>query len=252
MIDLSSLADGALCPGCDTIKTLNHFTRFLTGAEARYQGYAGNVRVKVETKLCRACQPKRKPLSHRRAGELRQMVESGDIDLMTAEHIQKKRLSRAWMSRQVKGVQQAARRWEADLKVLLLGPAEKHPKTGAVRRMRGVDDPPSMAKHVHQVDSWLRYRANQQMRGKDPGATTTPLYQFMVAYLKALKREMERIKSAQMFNPAKVTATRWEELVDRNLWFELRRKWNNLTPEDRRGLVRVTPDLVMYTPDESQ
>ena len=98
----------------------------------------------------------------------------------------------------------------------------------------------------------MRYRADQQAKGKDPGATATPLYQFMVAYLKALKREMERIKSAQMFNPAKVTATRWEELVSKDLWLSLRRAWNDLAPEDRRGLVRVTPDLVMYTPDESK
>lgn len=244
MIDIESLADGALCPGCNTIKTLKHFTRFLSGAEARYQGYAGNVRVKVETKLCKSCQPKRKPLSKRRAGELRQMVETGDIDLVTAEHIQKKRLSRAWLSRQFKGVQQAIKKREEQLKVLLLGPVEKDPETKKVKRLQGADDPPSMAKHIMQVDSWLRYQA------KKPGATKTPLYQFMAWYFKELKQEKERIKTAQMFHPAPIKATRWEELAHEEVWRRVRRKWADLAPEDRRGLTRVTPDLVMYNPEE--
>ena len=239
MINLDSLSDGAVCPECNDIKPLKEFTRFLTRAEALSRGYVANVRVKVETKLCKSCQPKARPPSKLRAGELRQRVSSGDLDPITAALIHKKRLARAKISRKLKRGEQSERVWKEQLMTLLAGPKDKG------KRQQGRTAPPSMTQHIIQVDNWVRYSEKQ-------GKTNTPLYQFMVAYLEKVRHERERIKNRQEFNPAKVTATRWEELVSKDLWLSLRRAWNDLTPEDRRGLVRVTPDLVMYTPDESK
>jgi hypothetical protein len=240
MTNLENLGRGGYCSRCNTIKPIEHFTRYLTNAEALSRGYAANYRVKVETSTCKDCRPKARPPSKLRAAELRQRVSSGDLDEVTAGYIHRKRLARAAMSRKVGRAKQAQRVWQEQLATLVVG--QKDEQTG--KRKQGRNDPPSMTQHIIQVDNWVRHQA------KKPGATETPLYKFMVAYLEKVRHERERIKNHQLFNPGPVVATRWEELVDKVLWMELRLAWADLTPEDRRGLVRVTPDLVLYNPEE--
>jgi hypothetical protein len=247
MTNLENLGRGGYCSRCNTIKPIEHFTRYLTNAEAKSRGYAANYRVKVETSTCKDCRPKARPPSKLRAAELRQRVSSGDLDPITAGYIHKKRLARATISRKLGRAKQAYRTWQEQLMVLLLGEWEKKLVDGKLRnvkRKQGRNDPPSLTQHIIQVDNWVRHQA------KKPGATETPLYKFMVAYLEKVRHERERIKNHQLFNPGPVVATRWEELVDKALWMELRLAWADLTPEDRRGLVRVTPDLVLYNPEE--
>lgn len=101
-------AKAALCPKCGEIKALGLFEYYISRLDAKQQGYAGTMRVKKESTLCNVCRPKRRPLARKTKREVHNMVVSGDMSLLKATALVKKRKESA-AAAQTRGV---IMRWE--------------------------------------------------------------------------------------------------------------------------------------------
>lgn len=79
------------CAKCNKTLPLSAFKRLLTLAETKARGKDGNRRMVVESKNCRACQPKRKPPRKLTRKELVSRATSGDLHPTRAKLILAKR-----------------------------------------------------------------------------------------------------------------------------------------------------------------
>lgn len=95
------------CAKCKEILPRNDFIYRLSRAQAKAQGYAGNVMVDAVSTLCRACRPRRK-LSDLTARELRTKVEFGELHSATAEAMIERRNAKA-LAKQTRA---ARMRWD--------------------------------------------------------------------------------------------------------------------------------------------
>ena len=79
------------CSKCGAHRPLADFKRLLTRAQMKARGYLGHVRMEIESKLCKDCQPRAKPLEQLTIKQLRNRVASGDLNEMLADSIIKER-----------------------------------------------------------------------------------------------------------------------------------------------------------------
>lgn len=94
------LSDGpgyraAMCSKCGAIKPIKDFQRRMSKAYAQGMGKAAGVGMVVESSMCKACQPKPKPVHKLTRKELHNKVQSGDVHAMVAEAVLEKRHTRA-------------------------------------------------------------------------------------------------------------------------------------------------------------
>jgi len=68
----------AVCTKCGAVKPLAEFKRRLSRAQSQARGYAAVHALEIESSMCKACQPKAKPLKERAQRELKVMAASGD------------------------------------------------------------------------------------------------------------------------------------------------------------------------------
>jgi hypothetical protein len=80
-----------LCAQCQRIKPHAQFKRLLTRAQSKARGYVGHHRVEIDSKLCKDCQPKLKPVERLTKKEIRNRVAAGDMHPMIGEGIIKER-----------------------------------------------------------------------------------------------------------------------------------------------------------------
>ena len=215
---MENLQRGGYCSACNTIKPIAEFMRTLTHAQAKARGYSGMRRVEIESKLCKDCQPKPRPVSALPAGEIKHRVGIGALDPITANHVLNKRRARAALKRKVFGAQQAQKKWDADLKAVLK----------------------PMSAHIESVDNWIRY---QNKKGIAPDA---PSVVFMVGYLALLRRQREHIKYDHLMHPKPVTQTAWQQFTPFEERLELWKKWDEMPPDERRLMLRTPPLLATY------
>lgn len=79
------------CASCGVLSPLADFKRLLTRAQTKARGYVGTHRVEIDSKLCKHCQPKPKPLEKMTKKELLNKVASGDVHSFLADSILKER-----------------------------------------------------------------------------------------------------------------------------------------------------------------
>lgn len=79
------------CADCGAFKPRAEFKRLLTRAQSKARGYVGTHRVEIDSKLCKSCQPKPKPLEKLTKKELLNKVASGDVNSFLADSIIKER-----------------------------------------------------------------------------------------------------------------------------------------------------------------
>ena len=79
------------CKSCGETKPLAEFRYKLTRAQMKAQGYAGNVLVTAEGRLCKYCRPRKKPRSKLTRKELVTKASSGDLHPFVAQSIIAKR-----------------------------------------------------------------------------------------------------------------------------------------------------------------
>lgn len=98
-----------MCSECGVFQPPANFKRLLTRAQTVARGYVGTHRVEIESKMCKNCQPKPKPLHKLTKKELHNKVESGDVNKFVAESIIKERLDTVNQRRAAK----TSARWAA-------------------------------------------------------------------------------------------------------------------------------------------
>lgn len=79
------------CAHCGAFRPHADFKRLLTRAQTKARGYVGHHRVEIDSKLCKDCQPKPKPVERLSKKEIRNRVAAGDMHPMLAEGIIKER-----------------------------------------------------------------------------------------------------------------------------------------------------------------
>lgn len=108
---------GALCTKCRTIKPAAEFKRRLSRAQSLARGYQASVRLEIDSSLCKACQPRRKPLAERSINEVRNLVATGEMrEAVALDYIKKRKeqlsfdrrnaMEKYWLSVRVKPLRQ--------------------------------------------------------------------------------------------------------------------------------------------------
>lgn len=80
-----------LCAQCGMLKPHAQFKRLLTRAQTKARGYVGHHRVEIDSKLCKDCQPKAKPVERLTKKEIHNRMVAGDMHPMIAEGIIRER-----------------------------------------------------------------------------------------------------------------------------------------------------------------
>jgi len=68
----------AVCTKCGAVKPLAEFKRRLSRMQSQARGYVGAHALEIESSMCKACQPKAKPLKEQTQRTLKNMAASGD------------------------------------------------------------------------------------------------------------------------------------------------------------------------------
>lgn len=79
------------CAKCGAFRPHADFKRLLTRAQTKARGYVGHHRVEIDSKMCKDCQPKAKPVERLSNKEIRNRVAAGDMHPMIADGIIKDR-----------------------------------------------------------------------------------------------------------------------------------------------------------------
>ena len=90
------------CSKCGAHKPLAEFKRLLTRGQMQGRGYLGHVRMEIESKLCKACQPKPKTIDQLTIKQIQTRVATGDINQVLADSIIKERLATSNQRRSAK------------------------------------------------------------------------------------------------------------------------------------------------------
>ena len=192
------------CTKCKATKPLAAFRYKLTRAQAKQQGYAGNVLVTAEGKVCVECRPKRKPLSKLTNKELEAKAATGDVPLAIA----KARIA-------------------------------QHKKDANLLRKRARVE----RWHEVWADAWAPLWADMQadIEGANGKASyyrkrkSPEKVKFYEAYVAALRKEMTRLKYDFRQKPHRPKYTKWEEYVPEDIQHSLKQLWESMPLADRIG-----------------
>jgi hypothetical protein len=79
------LMEGVQCAKCGQVKPRFDFERTVSKAQSKAWGYAGNVPLTIESKLCSVCQPTPKDIKQKSIKQIQAMIASGDIGSVEGE-----------------------------------------------------------------------------------------------------------------------------------------------------------------------
>ena len=208
------------CAKCGAHKPLAEFKRLLTRAQMKARGYLGHVRMEIESKLCKACQPKPKTIEQLTIKQIRTRVSTGDINEMLAESIIKERLATVNQRRSAK----TSARW-----------AQIHHKAWQ-------DLVYSISEEVTIVRQQLKY-ANTL---KDPLR-----YRYANTYLGLLNTLRARLRFAALKPQGAPESTYWAEHFDPEDKTLVREVWEAI-PLATRTRMKIPLLLVHRAGDEGE
>lgn len=202
------------CPKCNETKPLKEFRYKLTRKQAQQQGYAGNVLVTAEGKVCKVCRPKRKSINRMTTKELMNKAASGDVHPFIA----KSRIEN--IKKDARALQKRGRKegwyklWMSWMKELLA------PLTEDIRRTQ------------HQI------RHSEKM-GKHE----------RVQFLKVYEKDLQKLKAKMLYDqrtkPREPEFCCWQEYFPMERARELRELFAQI-PEKHRIEMRTLPTMVRY------
>lgn len=107
------------CAKCEDSYPLSHFRYRSTLAQAKAWGRTGNIRVLCESKHCRNCRAKPKPLSKLSAKDIHNKVHSGDMHPYVAKHTLADKERRGRNKQAISSRNRWIKEWKAELKAVL-------------------------------------------------------------------------------------------------------------------------------------
>ena len=206
------------CAKCGESHTLDQFKYHSTLAQSKAWGKSGNVRMLLESKLCKTCRPKRKPPAQLTAKEIHNRVRSGDMSEYTAKML------RAKLARDERNAQAIAARkrwekqWKAELKEVLT------PITKEIISAR-----------------------NMSMYARDKGYVDKA--NFYHAYCGLLRHEKIHAEMNYSIKPRRPASAKWADYIHPNVFTQIREMWATLPPAFKHSHI---PLLIKYRPDGAQ
>lgn len=206
-----------VCKKCKVTKPLSGFRYKLTRAQMKAQGYAGNVLVTAEGKVCKDCRPKRKPPREMTNKELMTKAASGDIHPFIAKaRIEQNKID-ANLLRKAGRINHWEKLWAKEWEEVL-APMRTHlRKQGQVKRL-----------------AMLYGRKSK--------------YTFLEIYTATLRKEMARLTLHYKTQLCRAPYTRWEEYIPEEVQAKINAAWLAM-PTEERVRMRGKPDMVNYKYD---
>ena len=203
------------CAKCGESHPIAHFTYLATLAQSKAWGRAGNVRMSLESKNCKACRPKRKPPTKLSAKEIHNRVQTGDMNNFIADKLREKRQRDARNKQGMASRNRWYSEWKAELKDALM------PITREIVSARNAWIYAKEKGYVDKAEFYFRYHA-------------------------ILKHEKAHIELSYATNPRRPHSARWADYLADNVFTIVREMWAALPPVYKHSRI---PLLIKHRPD---
>ena len=203
------------CAKCGESRPLNDFTYLATYAQSKAWGRAGNVRMSLESKNCKACRPKRKPPTKLSAKEIHNRVQTGDMNVLVAKHLREKQAQDERNKQAMAARKRWLKVWKAELADAL------KPITKEIASARKAWEYARDKGYVDKAEFYFEYHA-------------------------MLKHEKTHAEMQQLINPSRPPSSRWADYVGSAVFTRVREMWAALPPIHKQSR---TPLLIRYRPD---
>jgi len=203
------------CAKCGASHPLNQFTYLATYAQSKAWGRAGNVRMEITSKLCKACRPKRKPTSKLTKKDLHNKVQTGDLNAYLAQSL------------------------------LVVRQRDAHNKQGMASRKRWLKAWKERLKEaLEPITKEIISARNTWLYARDKGYVDKA--EFYFEYHAMLKHEKTHAEMQQLINPSRPPSARWAYYINPMVFTRVREMWAALPPIYKQSR---TPLLIRYRPD---
>jgi hypothetical protein len=206
----------AICTKCNAVKPLAEFKRRLSRAQSQARGYAAVHALEIESSMCKACQPKAKPLKEQTQRALKIMAGSGDARPYIVNEILAERKANKVKSGRIASVKRWRKVHEAQWGSVIAGARAE-------------------LLAVHQQHKY----AKKQM-GKPNQTGGQPVHEFLEAYKALLSQTKARIGLAAeqtQGGPSKhKNGTDWLSYIDNDTKDNALDLWQAIPPEMRARL----------------
>ena len=203
------------CAKCGESRPLNDFTYLATYAQSKAWGRAGNVRMELTSKNCKACRPKRKPPMKLSAKEIHNRVQTGDMNAGMANYLRAKQEQNERNAQAIAARKRWLKVWKAELKTALT---------------------PLTKEIVSARNTW------HYARGKGYVDKAT----FYHEYMGMLRRAKEYAEFNHMTHPRRPPSARWADYIEPEVFTRVRDMWAGLPPVYKAGKI---PLLITYRPE---
>ena len=203
------------CAKCGESRPLNEFTYLATYAQSKAWGRAGNVRMSLESKNCKACRPKRKPVSKLSAKEIHNRTQSGDMNALMAKHLR----TQQQLSESNKQGIAARRRW------LRVWKAE-------------------LAEAIKPITREIVSAKKVWGYARDKGYVDKA--EFYFEYTGLLKKAKNWAEMEYTLRPRRPASARWADYIAPEVFTRVRDMWAALPPVFKQSR---TPLLITYRPE---
>ncbi len=203
------------CAKCGESRPLKEFSYLATYAQSKAWGRAGNVRMTLESKNCKACRPKRKSVSQLTKKEILNKVRSGEMSIFTAKILRSKQKQAEHNKQAIASRKRWLKAWKAELKEIL---------------------EPIAKEIISARSAWLYAR--------DKGYVDKA--EFYFEYHAMLKHEKTHAEMSHMLKPSRPLSSRWAYYISPFVFTRVREMWAALPPIHKQSR---TPLLIRYRPD---
>jgi hypothetical protein len=203
------------CAKCGESHPLNQFTYLATYAQSKAWGRAGNVRMEITSKLCKACRPKRKPTSKLTKKDLHNKVQTGDLNAYLAQNL------------------------------LIIKQRTAHNKQGMASRKRWLKAwKERLQEALEPITKEIISARNTWQYARDKGYVDKA--EFYFEYHAMLKHEKTHAEMEHLINPSRPPSARWVYYISPAVFTRVREMWAALPPIYKQSR---TPLLIRYRPD---
>lgn len=204
------------CAKCGQSHPISHFTYLATYAQSKAWGRAGNVRMELESKHCRACRPKRKPDRKLTAKEIHNKVQTGDMNVLMARHLRIKQAQDERNKQAMAARKMWLKKWKAELKTALA------PITKEIISARNAHLYAKEKGYVDKADFYFKYHA-------------------------LLHHEKTHAEFNHMTHPRRPPSARWADYISPEVFIRIREMWAALPPVFQQS--GKLPMLIKYRPE---
>ena len=206
------------CAKCGESRPLKEFTYLATYAQSKAWGRAGNVRMTLESKNCKACRPKRKSVNQLTKKDIHNRVRSGDMNMFTAKILRSKQI----LAERNKQAIASRKRWLKDWKAELAEALK-----------------PITYEIISARNTW------HYARGKG----YVDKAEFYFEYYAMLKHEKTHAEMSHMLKPRRPPSARWAHYISPAVFTRIRDMWAALPPVYKHSKI---PLLITYRPEADE